>query len=425
MSEELMEARLSFLVFQYNEKVDIRFGLRDKHCRTLPWQEAMLNTRFAGLFDSLPFGALDEAHLADNPYALPSLFPLYDPRSWEPFGFAYLHNERNVRDHRIAKALIDGDTDAAAAIAAEPDAAITDASAAEPKRQRLAVDDDAASDADAAAAPSDGAASSAVATLPPTKRAGGLRASGAKKGRATDAATATPITPLYVSEVRLLAQSLTAARAECRADSSMKVYNRAAELYLEGVTAAHLGESPPTDLRNARTTGGLIKKAVQATHKSAQAVARERERTDGEAAAGDLLAELAAAAAADDDVDGAADAKPAKRRKKEGGAALTGVQKQQRLAALAKGIVRGTDGADGEPKAPRVLTLSELKLDPLPAALTSHVLLQYVYTAGFKPLDLAGGKAKSDLARHLVGFLESKKATEAQWSAAAAKLEPR
>ena len=76
MSEELMEARLSFLVFQYNEKVDIRFGLRDKHCRTLPWQEAMLNTRFAGLFDSLPFGALDEAHLADNPYALPSLFPL-------------------------------------------------------------------------------------------------------------------------------------------------------------------------------------------------------------------------------------------------------------------------------------------------------------------------------------------------------------
>jgi len=163
---------------------------------------------------------------------------------------------------------------------------------------------------------------------------------------------------------------------------------------------------------------------VQATHKSAQAVARERERTDGEAAAGDLLAELAAAAAADD-VDGGADAKPAKRRKREG-APLTAAQQQQRQAAAAKGTVRGTNGADGsEPKAPRVLTLSELKLDPLPAALTSHVLKQYLFAAGFTLFDLVGGQGKIDIARHLVGHLESKQATEARWSAAAGKLELR
>ena len=90
MSEELMEVRLGLRVFEHNEKVDMRFGLRDKHCRTLPWQEAMINERFAGLFDALPFGALCEEHLADNPFALPALIPLYDPKSWEPFGFAYV-----------------------------------------------------------------------------------------------------------------------------------------------------------------------------------------------------------------------------------------------------------------------------------------------------------------------------------------------
>jgi hypothetical protein len=253
MSEELMEVRLGLRVFEHNEKVDMRFGLRDKHCRTLPWQEAMINERFAGLFDALPFGALCEEHLADNPYALPPLVPLYDPKSWEPFGFAYLHNERNARDHRIVEALIAGDTDGAAAIAAEQIAAITDASAAEPKRQRL--DDEAAGDADAAAAPSDGAASSsAAATHPPTKREGGRRATGAKKALATDAATATPITPSSVSEVRLLAQSLTKARAEKGAESGKAVFDLAATLYLEGVTMAHLGDSAPADLRNVRCT---------------------------------------------------------------------------------------------------------------------------------------------------------------------------
>lgn len=145
-----------------------------------------------------------------------------------------------------------------------------------------------------------------------------------------------------------------------------------------------------------------------------------------------FLAEIAAADAADADADAAdaaeiaAEPKPVRRKRgREASAPLSAAQKQQRLAAVAKGIVRGTDGAGGiEAKAPRVLTLSELKLDPLPAALTSHVLLQYVYAAGFTPLDLTGGKAKSELARHLVGFLESKQATEAQWSTAAGTLEP-
>ena len=90
MSEELMEVRLSFLVFDHNEKIDRRFGLRDKHCRTLPWQEAMINASCADLFDDVPFRALEELHLADNPFALPALVPLYDPKSWEPFGFAYV-----------------------------------------------------------------------------------------------------------------------------------------------------------------------------------------------------------------------------------------------------------------------------------------------------------------------------------------------
>ena len=153
-----------------------------------------------------------------------------------------------------------------------------------------------------------------------------------------------------------------------------------------------------------------------------------------------FLAEIAAADAADADADAdaadadadaadaaeiAAEPKPAKRRKREG-APLTTAQKSQRQAAAAKETVRGIIGADGkESKAPRVLTLSELKLDPLPEALTSQVLKAYVFAAGFTLFGVVGGQGKSNLARRLVGFLESKGVTEAQWSAAAGKLELR
>ena len=70
-----------------------------------------------------------------------------------------------------------------------------------------------------------------------------------------------------------------------------------------------------------------------------------------------------------------------------------------------------------------MLTLSELKLDPLPAALTSVVLKQYLFAAGFTLFDLVGGQGKIDIARHLARFLEWMQATEAQWSTAAGKLE--
>ena len=42
---------------------------------------------------------------------------------------------------------------------------------------------------------------------------------------------------------------------------------------------------------------------------------------------------------------------------------------------------------DQAPKVPRVLKLSELKFDPLPAALTAHVLQQYLFAAGFTASD--------------------------------------
>jgi hypothetical protein len=258
-----------------------------------------------------------------------------------------------------------------------------------------------------------------VATLPPTKRAGGRRASGTKKARATDAATAAPITPKSGSEVRLLVQSLTTARRECRADGGMKVYRRAAELYLEGVTTAHLGGAPPADLRDAKTSGELIKAALQATHKGAQAVRRERERADGEAAAGDLLAELLAAADAADDgaaADDDADAKPAKRQRGE-----TAAEKQKRLKKLAKDLVRGANG-----KTPRELTLSELRFvvassNP-PKELTTLVLRAYLYAAGRKPATF-DASTKVYFAGELIGIIESEKATAAKWSPAAGKLE--
>jgi len=328
-----------------------------------------------------------------------------------PPHYRYLKSERNARDCRVVKALIDGNAERAAAIAAEPVGAIADASdASQPKAPRLAVEgveSDAAGDADAAAAPSDGAASSAVATLPPTKRGGGRRASGAQKARTTDAATAPPITPKSVSEVRLLVQSLTTARAELRADGGMRVWRRAAALYLEGVTTAHLGGAPPADLRDAKTSGELIKAALQAAHKGAQAVRRERELADGEAAAGDLLAELLAAA--DDGADGGADEKPAK-RKREGVGKCTS---NKSLRDAGKDVVRGTGGQE-----PRVLKLSELKLDPLPAALTSVVLEAYVKGCGIDWRALTSQK-KTDLAGALVEHFEANGIVEAKWSAEA------
>ena len=160
----------------------------------------------------------------------------------------------------------------------------------------------------------------------------------------------------------------------------------------------------------------------------AEIAAADAADADADADAADADADADAADADADAADAAeiaAEPKPAKRRKREG-APLTTAQKSQRQAAAAKETVRGIIGADGkESKAPRVLTLSELKLDPLPAALTSHVLKQYLFAAGFTLFDLAdsAGKGKADIARHLVGHLESMQATEAQWSTAAGKLE--
>ena len=58
-------------------------------------------------------------------------------------------------------------------------------------------------------------------------------------------------------------------------------------------------------------------------------------------------------------------------------------------------------------------------------AFSLHVLKAYLYAAGVTTFDLTGGKGKSNIARHLIGLLESKQATEALWSAAAGKLELR
>ena len=317
-----------------------------------------------------------------------------------------------------------GDAAAAAAIAAEPIAeAITDASAAasQPKVRRLAVN---AADADASSAAGDADADAAAgrsddAAKPPTGRKGGRRASAAKKARATDAARAPPITPSSVSEVRLLAESLTKARAEKGAVGGMKVWRHAANLYLEGVTAAHLGVAPPVDLRNARTSAERIKAALESAHKGAQAVERERERVDGAAPAGDLLAELLAADDADDDANDAAaadddGAKPAKRRKPP----ASDGDRAKRAKKKARGIVRGENG-----EAPRELKLSELRLAAsasanTPKELTTALLKAYLGAAGRNPAKLPS-ENKVNFANELISLLTSEQASVMQWSPAA------
>ena len=130
-----------------------------------------------------------------------------------------------------------------------------------------------------------------------------------------------------------------------------------------------------------------------------------------------------AAADAADAAEIAAEPKPQRRKRGREAGASEGVGKRtsnKSLRDAGKDVVHGTGGQE-----PRVLKLSELKLDPLPAALTAHVLQQYLFAAGFTLFDLAAsaGKGKADIARHLVGHLESKGATEALWSTAAGTLE--
>ena len=58
MSKELAQPRMAFRIHLANEQVDIKFGLRDPHNLTLPWEEAAINDSTDGLFDAPPFPAL-------------------------------------------------------------------------------------------------------------------------------------------------------------------------------------------------------------------------------------------------------------------------------------------------------------------------------------------------------------------------------
>ena len=95
----------------------------------------------------------------------------------------------------------------------------------------------------------------------------------------------------------LLAKSLTEARRQVKAASGKAVEERAAALYLEGVTKAHLGEERPPGLRFARTSPAIIKTMLADTYKTSQLM--QRELGDSEAV-GDLSAALAEEGAAAD-----------------------------------------------------------------------------------------------------------------------------
>ena len=408
MSKELAQPRMAFRIHLANEQVDIKFGLRDPHNLTLPWEEAAINDSTDGLFDAPPFPALTDSHLSGNAFALPPLVPVYGDDQ-EPMGFEYSTNERNSRDLAAVYRLLDGDSSVVSSVSADGGDGAGDA------------DIDANADATAAAAP-------AAAERPPTARQGGLRATAARKSRATNAATAEPIKPTSVEEVDLLAKSLTEARRQVKAARGKAVEERAAALYLEGVTKAHLGEERPPGLRFARTSPAIIKTMLADTYKTSQLM--QRELGDSEAV-GDLSAALAeegaaadaaiAAEAAPATADGAA--KPAASAKEKTAARA----KQARTAA--REVVRGSPRAD-PPVPPQPLRLAELKKAKI-SALRLRVLVEYARATntvkaargqtadGIDALKLTNiEKAKAEL----VNWLQTKKWRAAMWSEDAGHL---
>ena len=118
MSKELAQPRMAFRIHLANEQVDIKFGLRDPHNLTLPWEEAAINDSTDGLFDAPPFPALTDSHLSGNAFALPPLVPVYGDDQ-EPMGFEYSTNERNSRDLAAVYRLLDGYSSVVSSVSAD------------------------------------------------------------------------------------------------------------------------------------------------------------------------------------------------------------------------------------------------------------------------------------------------------------------
>ena len=95
----------------------------------------------------------------------------------------------------------------------------------------------------------------------PTRRQGAARWNATPKQRVQSPADLPPITPSRTRELDVMMVALTAARAEVAERKCTKgnMYERAAALYFEAASRAHLPPGdPPADLRPNPTSGGRI-----------------------------------------------------------------------------------------------------------------------------------------------------------------------
>jgi hypothetical protein len=277
MGEDLMDVRLGFLIFAHNERADAEFGLRDRHAHGVPWVLATLNAAAAGVLEALPFPALSDTH--NSPYKLAPLVPIdEDHEFYEPLGFAYLKHEKNAADQAIVERIMaeyarDGQSSILPMpVHYLPASAVISASAGVASSSTAMV-----------VAEVTGTSSSptrmprASPGSPSSGRKGGARWSSARKARASTAADLPHHDPTTQEELDLMMQSVTKATELHDGAASDKMYETAAALYLEGVTRAHLG---PADKKKGLhpnpTSGGAIKRILQASLKRSREASRER-----------------------------------------------------------------------------------------------------------------------------------------------------